>query len=78
MATIILEPNEEFAHTHATESRSQCLRGEVSVVCNGTERTLGVGETAVIPAGLEHVIRNIGRDSAYIGCAHSPRRVAPG
>jgi len=31
MAIIILDPNEEFAHTHATESRSQCLRGEVSV-----------------------------------------------
>ena len=46
MAIVILDPNEEFAHTHATESRSQCLRGEVSVTFNGVARTLGVGETA--------------------------------
>ncbi len=77
MAIIILDPNEEFAHTHATESRSQCLRGEVSVTFNGVARTLGVGETAVIPAGMEHVIKNIGRESAHIGCAHSPRRIVP-
>ena len=78
MATIILAPDEAFAHIHTTESRSKCLRGEVSVTFAGVAHTLRVGDTTVIPAGMEHVIKNIGRDNAHIGCAHSPRRAGPG
>ena len=76
MATIVLEPQEAFAHTHAGSSRSRCVDGNVRMVYEGFEKILGPGEAVTVPAGIEHVITNIGIGQARVECAHSPRRLA--
>lgn len=73
MATIILESNEAFAHTHAGTSRSQCVEGVVKMEYQGFEQTLHSGHAVTVPAGVEHVLTNIGAGPARIDCAHSPR-----
>lgn len=76
MATIILEPDEAFAHAHAAASRSQCVEGVVRMAYDGFEKTLCPGDAVTVPAGVEHVLTNIGAGPARIDCAHSPRRCA--
>jgi len=76
MATIVLEANEEFAHTHTGISRSQCLDGTVRMAYAGFEQILGPGDAVTVPAGVEHVMTNIGARPAHVDCAHSPRRSA--
>lgn len=76
MATIILEPDEAFAHTHANASRSQCVEGVVTMAYEGFEKILRSGDAVTVPAGIEHVLTNIGPGPARIDCAHSPRRCA--
>lgn len=74
MATIILESDEAFAHTHAGTSRSQCVEGVVKMAYPGFEKILHSGDAVTVPAGVEHVLTNIGAGPARIDCAHSPRR----
>ena len=76
MATIILEPKEAFAHTHAGTSRSRCVEGVVKMAYDGFEKILRSGDAVTVPAGAEHVLTNVGAGPARIDCAHSPRRCA--
>lgn len=72
MAIIILEADEEFSHTHAGASRSQCIDGVVQMIYQGFEKIMAPGDSVVVPGGVEHVMKNIGTLPARINCAHKP------
>jgi len=72
VAIIILEVNEEFSRAHPGTSQSQCIDGIVQMIYHGFERIMAPGDSVVVPAGVEHVMRNIGTQPARVTCALKP------
>lgn len=58
-------------HPHA-EERYELLEGALDVFVDGTWRTLGPGEKAIVPPGVPHTVRGHGDARAKIVNIHSP------
>lgn len=58
-------------HPHA-EERFEVLEGAIEVLVDGTWRTLGRGEQAVVPPGVPHTVRSHGGERARVVNTHSP------
>ena len=69
MATINLDPGEEFAHIHDVVSTTAAVRGEVELTFNGqTIRLTAV--PVVIPAHTLHMMVNVGEITAVVRCGY--------
>lgn len=73
MAIIILDKEERFSHSHNDNNMTSCISGLVEVCYRDVTRVIGAGQSISIPEGVEHTLRNVGKQQAYIGCYHSPR-----
>ncbi|WP_157260865.1 cupin domain-containing protein [Patulibacter minatonensis] len=58
-------------HPHA-EERFTVLEGEAEVLLDGTWRRVTAGETAVVPIGARHSVRNLSAFPAKVVNTHSP------
>jgi quercetin dioxygenase-like cupin family protein len=70
MAVIILEPGEIFEHTHSQNSTTDLQAGLVRCSYDDVSIELRPGNTVLIPAGVPHVLENIGEVPAHVGCRH--------
>jgi quercetin dioxygenase-like cupin family protein len=70
--TIFFGHNAFFWHTHAGSSRSQCIEGAVKMIYRDFEQVMAPGDSVLVPAGVEHVLKNIGAAPARVKCAHQP------
>ena len=74
MATIYLEPNEDFQHAHHVESQTTLIEGAVEFTIEDIPTILTIGDPIDVPANALHTMRNIGRNIAILNCAHGPVR----
>jgi quercetin dioxygenase-like cupin family protein len=85
-AVVDLEPNHDVPeHRHANEQVGMVLKGSITMVVAGESRTLGVGDTYVIPGNVPHSAAS-GPDGATVVDVFTPiredweqvRRLPPG
>jgi mannose-6-phosphate isomerase-like protein (cupin superfamily) len=67
---MMLNPNEEFEHSHSEESITILAHGEVEISFGGKSFMLVRGERVTVPREASHTLRNRGRTVALIECAH--------
>lgn len=72
MAKIILEPNEQFEHTHTVYSETTLISGKIEFTIDKNKRMLHEGEVIKIPAHKLHIMQNVGDVVAVVDCAHAP------
>lgn len=73
-AVVDLEPNKDVPeHRHANEQVGMVLAGSITMVVAGESRTLGVGETYVIPGDVAHSAAT-GREGATVVDVFTPTR----
>lgn len=60
-------------HVHPSAAETyEVLEGEFDVYVDGAWRTLGVGETVTVPAGVPHTFRNASDEVTRVYNAHEP------
>jgi len=74
LGVIDLEPNVAVPeHHHSNEQLGIVLKGAITMIVAGDRRTLGVGETYVIPGDVPHAAES-GPDGATVIDVFSPIR----
>lgn len=65
-----LDLGEVFEHTHAGNSTTTLLEGQVDLIAAGTRTALVVGVPTALAANVSHVLVNTGRELAVLDCTH--------
>jgi mannose-6-phosphate isomerase-like protein (cupin superfamily) len=72
VARILLEPGEEFEHSHSVASVSLLETGRASIRHGEKTELLTIGVPVVTPANVSHTIVNTGTIIATVNCQHAP------
>jgi mannose-6-phosphate isomerase-like protein (cupin superfamily) len=72
MATIVLEPEESFEHTHIEDSYTELIEGSVDLIMEDSSIRLNVNEPILTRSGVKHRMVNLGTSPASVRCAHAP------
>lgn len=74
LVVMALQAGEEIGmETHAGNDQFFRLEsGTIKIIMNGEESTLTMGMAAIVPAGTEHNVINIGTDVAKLYTLYSP------
>jgi quercetin dioxygenase-like cupin family protein len=59
-------------HTHPAEETFAVTEGEIEVLLDGTWKQFRTGETAVVPKGAPHSVRNLSAEPAVVVNIHRP------
>jgi quercetin dioxygenase-like cupin family protein len=59
-------------HEHPAEETFEVTEGEIEVLLNGTWSRFETGETAVVPEGAPHSVRNLSAEPAVVVNIHRP------
>jgi len=70
MAKIILDPGEQFEHSHDQTSQTILEEGNVDLKMLGDKITLNIGQVVDVPAHTSHTLVNQGDVRAQVQCVH--------
>ena len=70
MATITLEKNEKFEHSHSAKSTTELIFGKLVYHCDGKSVLMKKGEIIVTPANKPHTIENLNDGKSSFNCGH--------
>ena len=59
-------------HTHPAEETFEVTQGTIEVLLNGGWKRVETGETAVVPRGAPHSVRNLSAEPAVVQNIHRP------
>jgi len=62
----------DHVHPHQEERLTEVVSGEIVYRVDGDERRMAPGDTAVVPAGVQHAFRNDGQEVAHLRFESEP------